>query len=301
MISIAAEAQNLHGDFRRDRIPLVTVESGERIRFSAPDVAWGLENHQADGGPRAKVVPRSEGPCLVGPVAVRGATPGKVLSIMIEEVRPGPWGWTQAGGVSMFSTDLNTALGVRDERALLRWTLKEGWAISHLGDRLRTYPFPGIIGMPADVEGSQSGWTPRATGGNLDCRHLVAGNRLLLPIEVEGGLLSCGDGHARQADGECGGTAIECPLESLLVQLEVVDEPVRRPTIETPSGWVVLGFGQTLEQASQDALNAALDWMSPRLNLNRAETLAMAGLCCHLQITQVVNGVVGVQAVWEEE
>jgi Acetamidase/Formamidase family len=39
----------------------------------------------------------------------------------------------------------------------------------------------------------------------MDCRELGEGTTLFLPIAVEGGLLSCGDGHAAQGDGEIAG------------------------------------------------------------------------------------------------
>lgn len=300
MNRLLPQGGNLHGDFDRDRPPVLTVESGERVTFVSWDVAWGMENHHAEGGPRAKVEPRAQGPCLTGPVAVRGARPGDVLAITLEEVRPGAWGWTMAGGGGFFNADLNRRLGVFDDHAIIRWSLKDGWGESHLGHRLKLHPFPGMLGMPQDVPGSQSGWTPRRTGGNLDCRHLQAGNTLYLPVEVPGGLLSCGDGHARQGDGESGGTAIECPMEAVTVRLELAQLPVRQPTIRTPKSWVVLGLGNDLQQAAEDALDGILHWMAPRLGLTRTETLALAGVVCHLQVTQMVNGLVGVQAVWED-
>jgi acetamidase/formamidase len=52
-------------------------------------------------------------------------------------------------------------------------------------------------------------------GGNLDCRELIAGSTLFLPIGVDGGLLSVGDGHGPPGDGEVAGTAIECPMDGL--------------------------------------------------------------------------------------
>ena len=67
--------------------------------------------------------------------------------------------------------------------------------------------------MPPAEPGSHSTIPPRRHGGNLDCRELVAGSTLYLPIAVDGGLLSVGDGHAAQGDGEVAGTAIECPME----------------------------------------------------------------------------------------
>ena len=52
----------------------------------------------------------------------------------------------------------------------------------------------------------------RPAGGNIDCKELVSGSTLFLPITVRGALLYLGDGHAAQGDGEVGGTAIECPM-----------------------------------------------------------------------------------------
>ena len=54
--------------------------------------------------------------------------------------------------------------------------------------------------------------------GNIDCKELVAGSTLFVPVTVPGALLYLGDGHAAQGDGEAGGTAIECspPMRYLL-------------------------------------------------------------------------------------
>ncbi|MGC3619699.1 acetamidase/formamidase family protein, partial [Pseudomonas aeruginosa] len=49
----------------------------------------------------------------------------------------------------------------------------------------------------------------RRVGGNLDMRELAAGTTLYLPVVVEGALLSIGDTHAAQGEGEVCGTAIE--------------------------------------------------------------------------------------------
>ena len=84
---------------------------------------------------------------------------------------------------------------------------------SHLGHNVALQPFLGVMGMPPDEPGEHSTIPPRACGGNLDCRELVSGSTLYLPIAVDGALFSCGDGHAAQGDGEVSGTAIECPME----------------------------------------------------------------------------------------
>ena len=70
----------------------------------------------------------------------------------------------------------------------------------------------GIMGMPLDVPGVQSTFPPTACGGNLDCRELTQGAALFLPVAVDGGLFSTGDGHALQGDGEVAGPALNCPI-----------------------------------------------------------------------------------------
>ena len=50
---------------------------------------------------------------------------------------------------------------------------------------------------------------PRETGGNLDVPQARAGATVFLPVDVPGALLSLGDVHFAQGEGEVCGTAIE--------------------------------------------------------------------------------------------
>ncbi|MBN0315093.1 acetamidase/formamidase family protein, partial [Pseudomonas aeruginosa] len=75
--------------------------------------------------------------------------------------------------------------------------------------RIPLKPFAGTIGVAPAEPGLHSVVPPRRVGGNLDIRDLAAGTTLYLPVEVEGALLSIGDTHAAQGDGEVCGTAIE--------------------------------------------------------------------------------------------
>ena len=77
------------------------------------------------------------------------------------------------------------------------------------GERFGWRPFLGVLGMPPEEPGVHSTIPPRRCGGNIDCKELVAGTTLYLPIPVDGALFSAGDGHAAQGDGEVSGTAIE--------------------------------------------------------------------------------------------
>src|SRR5206468_3882450 len=61
---------------------------------------------------------------------------------------------------------------------------------------------------PAATEGLRT-VPPRENGGNFDVKQLTKGSKLLLPVAVEGGLFSTGDGHFAQGDGEVCVTAVE--------------------------------------------------------------------------------------------
>lgn len=305
-LSIGSLRQHLHGRFSARRPPVLTVEPGDSVSFTTPDVAWGLEPPTSTTAPRRKVEPRDpvadSGPCLCGPVAVRGARPGDTLEITIEFIRPGPWGWTYAGA-GMSSRTLNAALGVGDvPLTLLRWSIDNarGVATDQSGRTVPLRPFMGIMGLAPAGEDA-CGWTPRACGGNMDCRELIAGTTLHLPVMVEGALLSVGDGHAAQGDGELSGTAIECPMEARLKLALRRDRPVRVPTIRTADSWVTLGFAETLDRAAEIAASAILDLMTEQLNVSRAEALALASSCVSLRITQMANPLRGVHAVWTIE
>ena len=140
---------------------------------------------------------------------------------------------------------------------------------------------------------------PRNCGGNLDCRELVTGSTLYLPIETPGALFSTGDGHAAQGDGEVSGTAIECPMELCELTFEVRrDLTNRTPWADTPAGWVTLGFSRfDLNEASVIALNEMLDLIQARHQLSREDAICLASVTVQTRVTQMVNGVHGVHCL----
>jgi acetamidase/formamidase len=139
---------------------------------------------------------------------------------------------------------------------------------------------------------------PRRSGGNVDCRLLVAGTTLYVPIPVDGALLMLGDGHAAQGDGEVSGTAIECPLEAAQVTLELRDDlDLRMPLARTADAWVAFGFDEELDRAAELALETMLDLMERELDVGRRDALALASVAVDLHVTQVVNEAKGVHAV----
>ena len=298
---VTPDARTLHGRFSRDLPPVLTVDSGDRVRFTTLDAGWG-EFEQADPFAPATKFPRDAerdpGHALCGPVFVRGAEPGGVLEVRILAVRPGGWGWSGGGGIP---TPLNVRLGLDPPPHFpIRWRIDadRGVATDSRGRTIALAPFPGVIGLAPAEPGEHATTPPRSVGGNIDCRELVQGSTLFLPIAVPGALLSAGDGHAVQGDGEVGQVALECPLETLELELHVHDGPAPKfPRAETAAGSIAFGFHEDLDEAMALALDNMLDLLVERYDCERKEALAMASLAVSLRVTQVVNRARGVHAI----
>ncbi|MFL8935490.1 acetamidase/formamidase family protein [Rossellomorea oryzaecorticis] len=299
--TIKPERSTLHGSFSKEFEPVITIESGDTLHISTLEAAWGLEPHRKDRQ-RKRFEPREnpidQGHAMIGPISINGAEPGMALEIQINDIRPGSWGWTSAGG---FPSENNNRLGLAEgEEYHLNWQLDTEQMVgqSNKGHQVTLSPFMGIMGMPPDESGIHSTSPPRYCGGNIDCKELVAGSTLYLPISVSGGLFSVGDGHAVQGDGEVASPALECPMEHVSLTLSVRDDvKIDFPRAKTPTGWVTMGFHEDLNEATMIALDGMLSLMTELLEMERKEAMALASLVVNLRITQTVNGVKGVHAL----
>jgi acetamidase/formamidase len=292
------DERTLHGFFSRDLPPVLTVDSGDTVVLRTLDAGWHLEPPGPSGELGRRVPDGGPGHALCGPISVRGAEPGMTLEVRFDRLRPGSWGATYAGGRD---TELNRRLGLAEEPGHLEmWRLDadRGVAEDQAGRVVRLRPFMGVTGVAPAEPGEHSTRPPRPCGGNIDCRELVEGSSLLLPVAVAGALLSTGDGHGAQGDGEVSGTAIECPMEVCEVTLVLHPElTLAMPRAETPAGTLTFGFDADLNEAMAVALDAMVDLLATRLDVDRREALALASVAVDLRITQVANETWGVHAV----
>lgn len=291
----------VRGYFSRDVEPVARVVPGERVRFETLDAGWGsFASPQPFPGRRAE----DNGHALTGPVWIEGAEPGMTLAISLHEITPGPWGWSSGPGVPS-QIDSRLGLGesasgppqrvaVPPEGAATFWKLADGFGTAGKW-RLRLAPFLGVMGVAQDVEGPQSTFPPGVHGGNMDCKELVAGTTLFLPIFVPGALFSCGDGHAVQGNGEMAGPALACPMSSLL-SFEVLPQTLTLPRAKTPEGWFTFGFHSDVNEAWFLATQEMVQLMTELHPLTPKEALGLSSLVVDLSLTQVVNGVRGVHA-----
>lgn len=278
--------------------PIVTVSSGDEVTINTvsggPNVLPGegfhippelLEIHA--GG-----LPAMPGHILTGPVAVEGAMPGDVLQIDILDVRlRQDWGYNfirpLAGTLPQdFAQTHHTTIPLDAARgeATLPW-----------GAKLPLSPFFGVMAVaPPAAWGRISTIEPRAHGGNLDNKELVAGSTLYLPVMAEGGLFSCGDGHGAQGDGEVCVTAIETALQGRFRLTIRRDMDVTYPEAETPTHLITMGMHPDLDVCVEIALRRMITLLSERLGISRAEAYMFCSLAGDLRITQTVNREKGV-------
>lgn len=266
------EPETVRGYFSAEFPPVLSTDPGDTVLFRALNSGWWWERGE-------ERFPRDGRHALTGPVEVRGVRAGQTLAVRIDEVTPRDWGVTFAEGQPLY------------------WELGDGVARCEHGE-VTTAPFLGVIGLPPPEPGRHSTVPPRRSGGNIDCKLLVAGTTLYLPVPVDGALLMAGDGHAAQGDGEVSGTAIECPLESAQLTLDVHDGPeLRMPLARTADAWLAFGFDVDLDRAAELALETMLDLMERELGVARRDALALASVAVDLHVTQVVNEAKGVHAV----
>jgi acetamidase/formamidase len=268
----------LHGYFSQELEPVLEVDSGDSVRISVPNAGWEVRPHERF---EARGPEHYDGHALAGPVEVRGAKAGQTLAVTVDEVEPGDWGVTHGG---------ETVVG---------WELAGGVGRA-LGLEVDLGPFLGVLGMPPPEPGVHPTFPPRRWGGNIDCKELVAGTTLFLPIPVDGALFSAGDGHAAQGDGEVSGTAIETPARAQLT-LELSEVELDWPQARIDGAWLAFGFDEHLGRAARIAVDGILAVMERQLGLSGGDALAFASIVVDLRVTQVVNGVLGVHAVLRDD
>jgi formamidase len=224
--------------------PVVEVDPGDRVVYETRDAVDGQLSPSATTADVGNINLNVVHP-LTGPVFVKGAEPGDLLEAKLLAIEADPWdqwGYTvEIPGFGFLREEFANPY-------IVHWRLNGNeYAESEQlpGVRIRCNPFPGTFGVapsaqlrqlaqeresalaerggfalppdpndavPADDVIAREGLRtvpPRETAGNIDIKQLTPGVTMLLPVFVEGGLVSTGDVHYAQGDCEACGTAIE--------------------------------------------------------------------------------------------
>lgn len=224
---------------------------------------------------------------LTGPVYVEGAAPGDVLAVTLHRVELGDWGWSAVvPGFGFLSEEFT-------DPYLKTYRFEPGDSTARFSDRIRVplRPFPGVVGVAPDTDSLLSTIPPRRNGGNMDDRDVVEGTTVYLPVLVEGALLSVGDGHATQGDGEVSGTAIEAPLR-VVYRVELIEDPgweLPGPQYVNDRGYFVTGIAESIDGAARAATRNAIDYLVRHHGLERTEAYVLASTAGHLKVAEAVD------------
>ena len=299
--------QNVHwGYYDAALKPVLRVASGDTIRVETM-VARGLarlravsvaESEIRDSLKAVEKAVTERGPGahpLTGPIWVDGAEPGDALEVKIigfEFLHPyGVTGFLPGSGTLPDDFPYTRF-------KLFRFDLKRGVTEFGPGITLPLAPFFGSIGVaPHPLAGRVSSGPPGPHTGNLDNKELVAGSTLYLPVHVPGALLSMGDAHAMQGDGEVTLTALETSVRGTVQVIVRKGMRLNWPRAETPTHYIAMGLHPDLDQAAQLATREAIDFLVNQKGMTRDEAYILTSVAVDLRVTQLVDGTKGVHAM----
>lgn len=324
---LVATPATVHWGFFDPRLaPALTIASGDLVAVEAvTHHAGDAPDLLMDAGIEAifaQVDDRGPGPhLLTGPIAVAGARPGDVLQVDILEATPrlaygsnlaASWGLLAdelpASRVTIYALDAAALLG----RAAFAYdaptprrsdtpgvvvapgSVAREPALEDVVVPLR--PHFGTMGVAPAERVRASSVPPGDHGGNVDNWRIGAGGRMHYPGQVDGALLSVGDPHVSQGDGEVSGTALEASLNGLLRLSVRRDLAFTVPVLETPTELLVHGFGDTLDEAMRAAALRTLAILERPFGLSRADAYSFMSVAVDFTVTQVVDRRQGVHA-----
>jgi acetamidase/formamidase len=89
-----------------------------------------------------------------------------------------------------------------------------------------------------------------------------------LGVNVDGALLSVGDGHARQGEGETCGVAVECAMDTVLIVDLLKGVPTPWPRLESDTHIMSAGSARPLEDAFRIAQLDLVQWVAADTGLS---------------------------------
>ncbi len=305
---LALTPENIHwGYYDASLEPVVTIRSGDRVQFDNM-LARGLERLRLAGIAESRFLPsmlaveeaetvRVGSHPLNGPIHVEGAEPGDVLEVRILDI-----GFLTPYGVSGFLPGGGTLPGDFPSAALRAFEIDTIAMTATMtgvpGVVIPARPFFGSIGVaPPLLRGRINSTAPGYHVGNLDNKELVEGTTLFLPVHVPGGLLSIGDGHAAQGDGEVSGTAIETSLYGTIEVRVRKDLTLVWPRAETPTHYMSMGLDPDLNEAARMATREMVAFLVSEKGMSRADAYILCSVALDLRITQLVDGTKGVHGM----
>ncbi len=285
--------------------PVLTVHSGDTVRMQTLSTCGSPERMIVEGVKPDAIPPYTapiykevtdKGPgghILTGPVAIAEAEPGDVLEVQILKIDLDADfacnGFGLGRGFLPMEYPYSRTKIIPLDRTRMLADFAPGIAIP-----LR--PFFGSMGVaPANARIDSA--PPFAHAGNLDNKELIAGTTLYIPVAAKGALFEAGDGHAGQGNGEVDITALETYLSGTFRFVVHKDRHLLWPRAETPTQYISMGFSKDLKEAAEHATRDMIDFLVTEKHLSRDEAYMLTSVAVDIDVTQLVDGNVGVHAL----
>jgi acetamidase/formamidase len=268
--------------------PVLRIAPGDRVRTRTLDNEGRDQDRQWRGMP---------GNPLTGPFYVEGAMPGDTLVVHLEKVE------LNRDTAKMYSGMLDSKAvqgGYAQEAAKdwgRTWILDRSKGTARLekpGERLASLELPlrpmiGSIGVAPPLAQALFAGDVGFHGGNMDYRRHVAGATIYFPVWRAGALLSLGDGHALQGDGEISGQGLETSLDVQFRVELIKGKSLGQVWSEDRDYVMVSGVDNGLDDALQMATTGMARWLKERYGLNDSEVAALLGAAIEYDIAEIVD------------
>ena len=303
----ASPATVVWGYYSAKAKPVLTVHSGDAVRIQTLSTCGSTER-LIDEGVAVGDIPsynadiyrevKDKGPgghILTGPVEIAEAEVGDVLEVQILKIDIDvPFACNGFGtGRGFLPNDYPYS-----RRKII--PLDRAKMLAHFapGIEIPLHPFFGSMGVaPPESAGRLDSAPPWMHAGNMDNKELVAGTTLYIPIHAKGALFEVGDGHAGQGNGEVDITAMETFLSGTFRFIVHKDRHLLWPRAETPTSYISMGFSPDLKEATTLAVRDMINFLVEEKHLSRDDAYMLTSVAVDVDITQLVDGNVGVHAM----
>jgi len=269
--------------------PLLTVAPGTFVELYTEDCFAGNVHGVEDLPSEVCTFPFLNP--VTGPIAVEGAEVGDTLAVHFVQLVPARdhgFSSTFPHFGALTTTHQTAMLHPALEERVWRYDIDVGRGVcrfqarsSDLSLELPLDPMHGTVGVAPAANEVVMSITPAAHGGNMDTPEMRAGVTAYFPVNVPGGLLSIGDGHARQGEGEVCGTAVESAMNTAVLVDLVKGRAPGSPRLESDDFLMTTGNTRPLEDAFRMSQLDLIGWTGELLGLEMLDAyqlVSQAGL-----------------------
>lgn len=265
--------------FDKDLEPVLKVPSGETVRIRTKD-CFGNQL-QGPEDQLSEIDWEAINPAT-GPIYVEGAVAGGTLKVHIDNIE------LDAQTSSCTGKDEGVCGDRFSDWATHFCKVEDGKVVWDERLSIPLAPMIGVIGVAPEGEPVNCG-TPGKHGGNMDNTAIAAGATLYFPVAVDGALFGCGDMHAVMGDGEVSVSGAEVAGYATVTLTALPELSVPNPLIENDTHFGIIVSAESLDKASELAVQQMVDLLASRTNESEADLVMLLSLVADVRVCQMVD------------